>query len=691
MKKPISFLLAGTIIFSMMPFATVGVSAAEETQTDGIYTFEDNGGCEPIRKTVTNIQLASDKKPDFIFSGDTYYFDMSDIEFNVSFSDGNSAVFTHDYSTVFTTQSIDVNYEYSIIYKCEVNPSTSEAVFTMRGKNQTKGVSVTVPINSLEVASIAVEKLPEKTEYVGEQYEEIYFDGIEIRFNYTNGKSEVFDYTQRNKVLALIRVKCNNEIYSLVSSFFRLNVGDNEIFFTFGECSTSINVTGKAVESIEIQKLPYVTNLLAGDIISYEMIMYGMEILVKFEDGTSYVLDGEKNVGYCGVLEMNENGCYTITEGNNTLTIVYGGKTDTINFTGKVVESIEIQNLPDITDYIAGDRVHVAQLVDGIEVLLKYEDGTNAVKTIDYEDFEENGFNVLGLDEDYTYSVSEGDNTVTVTYRGKATTFNITGHILDSIEITKLPCRTRAVIDSFAGIYYYIEGMEITAYFADGESQVYPVNEMYTEYFDSIKFEGEQIYDNSMLFAAKGENIITLNLNGCIDEFIVTGSDVEKIEIAKMPDLESLSAGSTHMGFVLFEGLEIKVTYDDGFSEICRNENDMYLFDALILYGSNVEYPEWADECLTYAEITLEKGENVFTLDYYGCTTDIVITGTGETSWGDVNRDEVVDVTDVTTLQMHLAGYDVYIPREISDINYDGITDVADVTTLQMMLAGYDI
>lgn len=76
---------------------------------------------------------------------------------------------------------------------------------------------------------------------------------------------------------------------------------------------------------------------------------------------------------------------------------------------------------------------------------------------------------------------------------------------------------------------------------------------------------------------------------------------------------------------------------------------------------------------------------------------------------GDVNIDKKVDVTDVTYLQMHLAGYvhtfddngetvtypyiDVEIQPSLvlSDINNDSKIDVADVTTLQMMLTGYEL
>lgn len=62
-----------------------------------------------------------------------------------------------------------------------------------------------------------------------------------------------------------------------------------------------------------------------------------------------------------------------------------------------------------------------------------------------------------------------------------------------------------------------------------------------------------------------------------------------------------------------------------------------------------------------------------------------------EVELGDANNDGTTDVSDVTAIQMYLAGYDQEINEEALDINGDGTVDVNDVTALQMILAGYDI
>lgn len=57
----------------------------------------------------------------------------------------------------------------------------------------------------------------------------------------------------------------------------------------------------------------------------------------------------------------------------------------------------------------------------------------------------------------------------------------------------------------------------------------------------------------------------------------------------------------------------------------------------------------------------------------------------------DINNDSFADVADVTAFQMHLAGYETEVNKDILDINADEKVDVTDVTTLQMILAGYDM
>ena len=59
---------------------------------------------------------------------------------------------------------------------------------------------------------------------------------------------------------------------------------------------------------------------------------------------------------------------------------------------------------------------------------------------------------------------------------------------------------------------------------------------------------------------------------------------------------------------------------------------------------------------------------------------------------GDYNANKVVDISDVTVLQMELAGYDAVAESSMhmTDFNGDEVFDVNDITESQKMLAGLD-
>ena len=68
--------------------------------------------------------------------------------------------------------------------------------------------------------------------------------------------------------------------------------------------------------------------------------------------------------------------------------------------------------------------------------------------------------------------------------------------------------------------------------------------------------------------------------------------------------------------------------------------------------------------------------------------------------FGDINSDDIVDVNDVTQLQLYLADSTASNPlielltgfaSAYNDVNFDSYVDVTDVTTLQMYLAGYEV
>lgn len=58
---------------------------------------------------------------------------------------------------------------------------------------------------------------------------------------------------------------------------------------------------------------------------------------------------------------------------------------------------------------------------------------------------------------------------------------------------------------------------------------------------------------------------------------------------------------------------------------------------------------------------------------------------------GDVNNDGVVDITDATTIQRYLVGFNTLdaASQKAADVNFDGTVNITDVTAIQRYLVGY--
>ena len=62
-------------------------------------------------------------------------------------------------------------------------------------------------------------------------------------------------------------------------------------------------------------------------------------------------------------------------------------------------------------------------------------------------------------------------------------------------------------------------------------------------------------------------------------------------------------------------------------------------------------------------------------------------------TYGDSNGDDVVNVTDVTSVQRYLANLKTLTEQELgaADVNTDGKVTIDDVTLLQRYLAEFDV
>ena len=87
------------------------------------------------------------------------------------------------------------------------------------------------------------------------------------------------------------------------------------------------------------------------------------------------------------------------------------------------------------------------------------------------------------------------------------------------------------------------------------------------------------------------------------------------------------------------------------------------------------------------------KSEHVYD-DEYDATCNIcgdVRDVPGNIIYGDADGDGEVTLEDASTLQLHLAGYEVDIDLAAADADGDGEVTLEDASTLQLYLAGYDV
>ncbi len=93
--------------------------------------------------------------------------------------------------------------------------------------------------------------------------------------------------------------------------------------------------------------------------------------------------------------------------------------------------------------------------------------------------------------------------------------------------------------------------------------------------------------------------------------------------------------------------------------------------------------------------VNLPNGSYPITLSFDDGTLDLMVTITdfNNNPIGDVNRDGVINVNDVTDIQKHLAGIKQFNEDQLkwADTNGDDMVDINDATQLQKYIAGYSL
>ena len=314
--------------------------------------------------------------------------------------------------------------------------------------------------------------------------------------------------------------------------------------------------------NIEVTKQPDKTAYVDGE----KFDPTGMTVTAYYDDGTNKPVD----LSECTFTPE------TLIGGVKEVTVSYGGKTASVPVTVTVpveLTGIEVTKQPNKTEYKENESFDPT----GMEVKAKYSDGSSDIVPLD-----ECTFSPEKLTEDVT--------TVTVTYKGKTASVNVTviGAVPTGIEITKQPDKT----EYFDGDSFDPTGMEITASYEDGSTKPVAI--------EKCTFSPETL--------TQGVTSVTVTYNGKTASIPVTVKAVELtgIEVTKQPDKTEYFDGDSFDPI----GIEITAVYNNGSREIVSTEECTFSPEKLTAGLTSVT--------VTYKEKTASVSVTVLAIELTG-------------------------------------------------------------------------
>ena len=328
------------------------------------------------------------------------------------------------------------------------------------------------------------------------------------------------------------------------------------------ECE--ISVLERKVESIEIIEEPIKTTYIQN---YEELDVTGGKIRLTYNDGTTEEIDMTK--------EMASGFDNTIV-GPQTLTVTYEGKTATFEVTiiEKELVSIEIAQQPNKTAYIQN---YEELDVTGGKIRLTYNDGTT--EEIDMTEDMVTGFDNTQL----------GPQTLTVSYEGKTTTFEIAilTKALNKIEISQMPNKV-TYIQNYEELD--VTGGKIKLTYSDATTEEMDMTLGMVTGFDNTELGSKTL---TVTYGGKSANF----------EITIVAKELVRIEIAQQPNKTTYIQNYEELDIT---GGKIRLIYNDETTEEIDMTEDMVSgFDNATL-GSQTLTVTYEGETATF-EITIEE------------------------------------------------------------------------------------
>ena len=362
------------------------------------------------------------------------------------------------------------------------------------------------------------------------------------------------------------------------------------------------------VDSITMKTTPTKVNYAVGTTLDTN----GGVLEVIYANGRK--ADVNLTVAMCDVVNVGN------TLGSKTVTVIYGGKTTSFDITvvDKTIVSIEILTTPDQVIYKEGLGINVV----GGKIKVNYDNGTSEEK--DMTSAMVSGYNAYLL----------GKQTLTVTYEGKTTSFEVSviEKSIDRIEITNAPTTTQYI----EGQSFDKTGMVVTAYYDNGANEV---------------IEDYSVPSAQLVLGQNSVTIIYLDKSTTTPVSVVA-KQITGISIATQPAKTAYIEGNT------FDkaGMVVVVNYDNGLNE----------------------------EITTYEVETtpLIVGQSQVTVAYQGYTANATITVREKAV-------ESIAIKTVPTKLTYLEGSNLDVSGGRITLLYDnGTEDTINISS--DMISGYD-
>ena len=291
------------------------------------------------------------------------------------------------------------------------------AKITVTTEEAAKTAECTVTVEAAP-ASISITNPPDKTEYnAGEPLD---LTGLVVTAAYSEGEPKVVTITMEN-----------------ISGYNPAEPGVQTITVTYGGKTAAFTITVIAVDSVEVINQPNKTIYRRGEPQDFT----GIAVIATYSDETIFPIPFD---------DLTFTGFSSATAGTKTVTVSFGGKSDTfeVEVINVTLSSIEITTPPK-TEYFVGENLDLT----GMVVTAKFSDTSEEI--VPHSALTITGFN----------SATAGQKTITVTYGTVSKTFNITvtAVTLDCIEVTE-PHKTTY----FIGEPLDITGMVVTAVYNNG-------------------------------------------------------------------------------------------------------------------------------------------------------------------------------------------------------------------------------